>query len=326
MSRLGSVEAIMIRAKHGRPLLVLASFGALAASSTACTSASDDGITPRVEVLDRTTQGLTSATLEWVNGTYGTGCKNPNTGAAHSASDGWSLRISGSTPMTNGALAVTKGDSDCVLTLTGIGTTDNTFTASPGFALATSYQANSSSFAANSGPIAFYANAKISATDMASDFVITIVYSDDLKAADGGSKTGSYAQFAGTGSEGVVAAPQYTAVNTVAVQANADDTVSTTSGSFTLTLDTQAGDTYRVIDSNISSTLTFDNIDAAYNAAGGGADAVTISGSPITITSSALLAASVALPAKRTVLVRRTVSGVAAYQVFSLTFSPPPSS
>jgi hypothetical protein len=278
---------------------------------------------PRVELIDRTTQGLTSATLEWANGTYGTGCKNPSTGAAHLVTDAWSLRISGSTALTNAALAVTKGDSDCTLSLTAIGTTSTVYPAAPSFALTTSYQGTASSFSAESAK-AFYANAKISATDMASDFVVTIAYSDDLKQVDGGTKTGTYAQFSGSADAGMVAAPHYTSGNTITVSANENNTVSTTTGNFTLTVGTQAADAYRVIDGEINATLTFDNVDTAYNAVEGGAAAVTITGSPIPIASSAILAVSVQLPAKRTVIVRRTENGVAAYQVFSLTFSAAP--
>lgn len=295
------------------------------ASSAACTAAStDEVLDPSAVVIDKSTHALSAASIEWIDGTYSASCKNPETGAARTAGEGWSLRISGAATMTHPALKVTKGDSDCTLSLSGLRTTSALYDAAPAFAMATSYQSSGSAFSTGAGAIEFYGNAKLSATDMASNFTITVLVSDDLATASGGTKTGSYAQFAGSGDMGEVAAPEYSMTNTIALEANVDDTVSATTGSFTLSLGegAQAGDTYRIVDAELASP-TFASVDAAYNA-GGGHEPVTISGSPVTIASADLLANGTALPAKRTVIVRRVQDGVAAYQIFSLEFAAPP--
>lgn len=291
------------------------------ASSVACVSQSDDELlNPRAEVIDQSTQALTAAELLWINGTYGTGCKDPAAGTAHLATDAWSLRISGVATMTNDALAVTKGDSDCTLTLTAISTSGGVRTASSSFALGAAYAGSARSF--GSGAAKFFANAKINPADMSASPTVTVLFSDDLSAVDGGTKTGTYAQFAGTSGGTTVPAPNYeVSSNSIAVEANEDATVSATTGSFALTTGSVAGNTYRVILGELVSP-TYESVDTAYNAVSGDPAAVTISGA-VSIASANILANDVPLPAKRTVIFRKVVDGVASYQIFSLSFSAP---
>lgn len=296
----------------------------LASLSAACSmNAEEETIEPRAELIDSSTHALTSGTLEWLDGTYGTGCKNPTTGAARLATDAWSLRIAGTATMTNTALKVVKGDSDCVLTLTNIKGA-SLFAASPAIAMTASYQVSASSFAAAASARAFYANAKLSATDMAADFVVHVRFSDDLSAASGSTSASSYAQFSGSVNGTSVAAPSYTSSNTMAITATDTNTVASSSGSFTLTLASQDGDAYRVIDSELVSP-TFATVDDAWTSGAGDA-AVTIAtgGGAVAIASADIISNGVALPAKRTIVVRRAVDGVPAYMIFPIAFSAAP--
>jgi hypothetical protein len=304
--------------RHIALIALVASF-----SSAACTmNAEEEILQPNADLIDRSTHALTSGSLEWLNGTYGTGCKNPATGAAHEATDAWSLRIAGSADMDHAALKVVKGDSDCELTLTGIKGAAM-YAADPAIAMGSSYKMSASSFAAGSDPRAFYANAKLSATSMAANFTVHVLFSDDLAAASPSNKDSSYAQFSGSFDGGSVAAPAYSSVNTIALTATEDNHVSSTTGKLTLTVGAQAGEEYRVIDSELASA-TFASVDEAWNASGGGAPAVAISGSPVDIASADIIADGSALPAARTVIVRHVEEGVPAYEIFPLTFGAAP--
>jgi hypothetical protein len=297
-------------------------FAAVFACSTACTMSADETIHPTAETVNKSKHALTSGALQWLNGTYSAACKNPATGAMHSDGDAWSLRVSGSGDMTYGALAVAKGDSDCQLTLTEINASAGLYTTTSAIALDGDYKGTASAFTKD-GALGFYANAKLTVTGMNSAFAIRVVFSDDLSAAEESGKTPSYAQFSGGSESEPVAAPAYTGANSMTILANDDGTVSSTTGSFTLALGTgaQAGDEYRVLGE--LADPTFASIDAAWNAASG--SAVAITAAPVAIASSAILANSTALPAKRTIVVRRSSNGVAAYQIFPLAFAAPPS-
>jgi hypothetical protein len=313
----------MSKLKLGRTFAIVSAWSAVA--SAGCTEApSAAGLTPRVALIDRTTTGPMKVVPEWANGTYGAGCRDPGTGVSHRATDAWSLRIGGDAAMTHPPLFVSSADVGCTLTLDAIGTASAVYRAAPPFPLTTSYQPNASAFSAGDGTVAFYANAKLGTIDVGPDFVLSLAYSDEPTCVDAASMAGDSIPFAGASAAGLVAAPQYTARNTVAIETTEDGTVVGTTGSFTLTLDTQAGDSYRVIASGIDRVLTFAKVDAAYKADGGGAPAVPIDGSPIAIASSTLLADAVTLPTRRTLVVRREVDGVPAYQVFRLAFKPPP--
>jgi hypothetical protein len=290
------------------------------ASSAACSmSTTDEVLDPSAVVIDQSKHALTTGTLAWARGTYSTSCKNPDTGAARTASEEWTLKISGDTTST---LKVVRNDADCVLTLNALGTASETYLADPAIAMNDAYQAKGSAFAQDGGAIEFIANAKLSVADMSENFVMSILFSDDLASADGGSKTGSWAQFEGSSSEGVVAAPQYAVTNTIAVETDVDDRVSATTGSvaFSLASGKQAGDNYRIVDGAIAG-LSFATVDAAYNAAGGTAPAAIPT--PFTLQSAAILANGSELTAYRTVIVQRAVDGVASYQVFTLEFLEP---
>jgi hypothetical protein len=128
-----------------------------------------------VDGLGVSEDSLTSADLRSANGTYGAACH----GRAGTA---WSVAISMSAPLDNAALAVVRGNSACLLTLTelrvGAGTL---YTASAGIVLASAYAASSTVFTASGASITV--NAKLSTASFSSDFTVSVLHSQDSSLA-----------------------------------------------------------------------------------------------------------------------------------------------
>jgi hypothetical protein len=280
-------------------------------SPFACGSSPRDTVGAKVEVVDRTTHALTSGTLEWVNGIYGATC------FGHTGGDGWSLRVAGSNPMTSPALSVTKNDVACQLTVTAL-MADVIYESSPTIPLTTAYAGTASSFATRIAnvlqPVAFYANAKISATDFASDFIVTILYSDDVRSASP-STGATYQQFTGGTATTQVPAPDYTSgFSAMIIQVDVNATVSTATGSMDLIAGSNPGEEYVIVAGSGGST--FAEIDATYAAGTKVAVATSIS-------ASSFLNVGDQLPTVRTVIISHTVSGVVAYEAIHITFNAP---
>lgn len=122
----------------------------------------------QVETLTMRSATLLSEDLESVNGTYGVECVD-RAGA-------WSLGIAVDAALDNDELSVVINNDACVLTLTEIRTLDGAILADPPIALTTDYSVIPSAF---NDPIAFHGNAKMDAVSFASDFTLTVLYSDD---------------------------------------------------------------------------------------------------------------------------------------------------
>jgi hypothetical protein len=129
----------------------------------------------KTEVI-QTTQALTAGSVKAINGTYGAGC------LARAGS--WSVLVSGTDPLINPALSVVKNNIACSLTLTSI-VADQTYSGAPIIAMTTAYQGTASAFP-SSGPVSFYANARLGSTSFASSFIVTLVVSGDVTAASAG--------------------------------------------------------------------------------------------------------------------------------------------
>jgi hypothetical protein len=286
----------------------------LASGTGACVSPDDaDAVVASAEPIDRSTQALGTGTLLWANGTYGAGC------LTHSGS--WSLRISGAAAMDNAALSVVKNNTACVLTLTSL-VADQTYAATPSIAMGSSYAGSASAFAP-SGAVNFYANAKLSATTFSSDFVVTILYSDDKRAATG-ALTAGYASVAATSTATSQTSPNYTldmATDALAVQTDANYIVTAATGLADLTDGSTTGDGYIVDLGTLATTPTFAQLDAAYTAG----SPTTISGAnpQITAATFGLVGVDLTTAAVRTIVIRKSVSGVRSFQTFKITFSHP---
>jgi hypothetical protein len=276
-------------------LLVIAAGG--------CSSAEE--VTPEIELLDRTTQALGVGVLEWVNGTYGAGCVT--------RSGAWSARISGSAGMDNPALSVIMNNTACVLTLTELVGTD-TYLATPDIALGASYAGSASTFAIDGEALAFYANAKLDSLAFASNFTLTIPFSDDPGAASG-STSATYASVSSTGNQAQqVLAPDYAVgFGSLVLRTDVDQVVTTASGTVSLSLGSQAGEFY-VVNTNASLGSDFADIDAAYAAGTPAAVAATIPAASFSL-------GGTTLPEHRNIIILHASNGVKAYQVVTITFN-----
>jgi hypothetical protein len=287
-----------------------------AAVSGGCITPEDQVVTASAETINATSAALGAGTLLWANGTYGAGCV--------SRSGNWSVRISGSDPMDNAALSVLQNNTACVLTLTGL-VADQAYTASPSINMTTSYQGSASAFApASGGSLSFYGNAALSASTFASNFVVTILYSDNPNPGTG-AVTGGYASVSATSSATSVASPNYTldlTTGALTVLTDVNYVVQSVSGTANLVQGTITGGGYFVDQGTLPASPTFAQLDTAYTAA----TKTAMSGSnPQTIPASAFGLSGVDLTtsAVRTIVIQRVVSGVPAYQTFKITVSHP---
>lgn len=286
----------------------------LAVGSGGCIGRQDEtvaqvGGTP--EIIRMTQQPLAAANIQWINGTYGASC-------AQNASGSWSLGVATSTGMTNSALSVVKNNTACVLTLTAVvanvASTSTVYNASSGITLGSSY-GSAASFATSAASTvkAFYADAFITPANFSANFALTLAYSDDPRNLTG-SVSHTYTTVTASSSTSLVSAPDYTfAAGSLAIQTDANSVVTANGGSATLTVGSNAGQSY-VIDTTLGASPTFDAINTAYNAG----TAVAIATAP---SGSSLLAIGTTLPTTRNIIVQNISNGVIAYEVIRVTFS-----
>jgi hypothetical protein len=256
--------------------------------------------------IDNTTQALAGGTLAAIDGTY-TGCRG--------RSGAWSVRITGSTAMTNPDLSVVLNDTSCVLTVTGLMNTSGTVMAAAApMVLGSSYTGSPSAFGGGS----FYANAKLSPADFSSDFVVSVIFSDDPGLAMG-TITATFQSEVATATAASVPAPSYGIDLTgILLTTDAHNIVYTEAGGAVLTSGAQDGQTYVVVSGGGLSTYTA--IDAAYLGAG---TPKTI-GASIPVADFSLHMVNLTGNQVRTLIVANTVNGIRSYQRFQITFSPAP--
>jgi len=276
----------------------------------ACSSSSGDPAAHgKVVLVDRGSQALLASQLLSVNGTYGAGCRE-RTGD-------WSAAIAIGATRDFDELSVVLNDTTCVLTLTELHTMGGgRIVAAPAITLTTSYQATPSSFLV---PVEFYANARLSAVDFASDFVLNILYSDDprLAAAD---VVASFAVAESSVTAAAVPAPNYTLdVTGLSVLTDVNDIIQSVTGSIGLTAGSVTGQRYVVL--NGSGLILYEDVDAAYLAA---ASSALMGSIPAADFAASLLTVDLTgAPTVRTLIIANTVEGVASYQVFAITFHEP---
>ncbi|HSO31368.1 MAG TPA: ice-binding family protein [Labilithrix sp.] len=150
--------------------------------ASACSASAGGDVTARLELLGHREDALASASITSISGTYGADCD----GRSASGTDAWTLSD----------LRVRKNDSDCVLAVTNIVTLGATYLGDPPIALDTTnaYPTGASAFGVAGGPLAFHANAKISALTFSDDFTISLLVSDAPSAVDAGSRAAIVAQ------------------------------------------------------------------------------------------------------------------------------------
>ena len=254
---------------------------------------------------------LAQSAILWLNGTY-VGCFN--------RSGAWSARVSGTATMDNPALTVVKNDPACVLTLTAM-VADQTYTAAPAISLSTSYASSPSTFAA--GATQLLANARLETGSFGSDFQITFVYGGDTApTVASAAVSGEYTTVQSTTAATVVLPPTYT-LDTSALrsQVNLVGLVYTMTGTAVLNDGTITGASYVIDMGTLGATPTYAQTGSAYTAAI--ATQKTITGANPVIAASEFAAGGVNLLGAtqiRSVIVKRTSAGIAAYQIFRVSF------
>lgn len=275
-----------------------------------CGSAPPAEVQARPEIVNRAGGALATASLKWLNGTYGPSCV--------SRSGSWSLDLGGTSGvMDYPALSVVRSNAGCELSITAL-VADATYTASPALALSSNY-GSASAFAKPSGGPSFYGNAKLGSSSFDGNFVLSLLFSGDATGQTG-STSGTYATSTATSSSSAVAPPDYAfSLTGVAYEYDVNKVVTQVSGGVALTDGTYPGDSYVVDAGTLGASPTFADYDAAYTA---GTKTSISSVNPTVATSNLLsVGTSVASPVVRTIVLRRVVQGVVAYQAIRVTFT-----
>lgn len=266
---------------------------------------------PPGEVLGTATSALSNGSVQWINGTY-TNCVN-KTGS-------WSARVSGVAPMDNPALSVVQNDNTCVLTVTGV-YADQAYAATPSIVLGTSYAATASFF--GTGAAQFTANAKLDSNQFAADFQISLVYGDISTTPTNHVVNSAYATVQASTVATYVAAPNYSInVSGLQFQLDALKIITSVGGTATLTDGSVTGSQYAIDMGTLPANPTYAQVQLAYTAAIltqkpiSGANP-TVNGSQFNVVGLSLLGGVTQV---RTLIVQRSVAGVAAYQLFRITF------
>jgi hypothetical protein len=276
-----------------------------------CSSAPATEVRAQPEIVNRSGGALATASLKWLNGTYGPSCV--------SRSGAWSLDLGG-TPglMDNPALSVVKSNVGCELAVTAL-VADVTYSASPALPLKSTYGSTASAFSKPGEGPSFYGNAKLDTSTFDGNFVLSLLFSGD-PSGQTGSTSGTYASSTATSSSSAVAPPDYAFdLSGVAYQYDVNKVVTSVSGGVALTDRNYQGESYVVDTGTLGASPTFADYDAAY-ASG---TKTSISATNPTVDTSKLLSVgtNVSSPVVRTILIRRVVDGVVAYQAIRVTFT-----
>jgi hypothetical protein len=295
----------------------LGSIGALAGAllmQTACASEDDDTVNGRVVVVDQTSEALTLAGLVSVNGTY-TNC------TTHVNGTGWSIAIAGGAgggTLASPGVTVIQNDPTCALTLTSLvkdGTPDVTMTAAPAIALGATYVAGA--VASFGTPIEFHANALINPANFSSNFVVTILFSDDPNLDTGGFQASFFVATSTATATGVPAPNTTLDFSSFALMTDFNDVVTSATGTVALTPGSQVGQTYVLLE--VSGLTTYADIETAF-AGSVAAVPATIAAADFMLVGDDLTGAAQV----RTLIIANTVSGVVSYQVFEISFTEAP--
>jgi hypothetical protein len=304
--------------KHVRTL-TLQSVLVFACISAGCSVPTVESVSPRFELINKTASALSAASITVVNGTYSATC-------AGRLGDGTSAWVVDRVTPGNTSLTVIKNDNDCLLTITNVVTAAGTFLPGAPIPLdaVDTYQSSASPFALSGDPLAFYGNAKISSLSYASDFLVSLLVSDEPSATDSGDHAATaYATRTATVAASTVPAPSYTVgLGSFVVLRDDNNVVDSVSGYAQLTAGSQAGQDYAVHLGALDGTSTYGDVGSAFDAA---ATSGLISGlTALRVPASGFGLATIDLDTspQRTLIIRNMVSEVASYQLFLVTFTP----
>jgi len=296
---------------------LLCSAAVIAALTTGCSSAEDDSVRPKIEVLNRTASALSAEAVTAINGTYGVDCD----GRASDGTDPWTFVIGDANAST---LTVRKNDANCALTITSL-VADGTFIATPAITLGTTWQATASAFAEEGEATEFYGNAMISSTAFSDDPTISVIVSDSPNVSDAGEKEADFAVQSASFDLDTVAAPNYTiSFSGFSLEKDVNSVVQSVSGHAQLAEDSVAGQDYAIHLGELTSASSLGAIEAAYAGAASTGPLSALTSLEIPATEFGLMSPAVDLDGgvKRTVIIRNTTEGVSAYQLLVVTFTP----
>jgi hypothetical protein len=238
-------------------LLSLASTAVLAACSP---DASSDKVHAKGRLVDKTSQALGIGPIRALVGNYGPYCQDDPGGY-------WQLDLRPGG--TQSRLSVLRNDLACELIVTtiSVGTDgENTgYVAAPQFGLQPQYATPASAFRLMpDSPIEFYATARLSSASFDQDFVIDVMYSDDLQTLNASALAGHSVVTATAGQVGAKAAPNYAVDLTgVDIQQNRYTRVTSRTGNVVFTAGTEEANGYVVVMGDVDQT--FAGIESAYN-------------------------------------------------------------
>lgn len=274
-----------------------------------CAATVDEPTSEGDVVVGTATDPLTVGAVKWLNGTYA-GCID-RTGA-------WSARVSGSATMDNPALSVTRNDTACKLSLTGL-VADQAYTAVAPMLLGAAYPGAPTTFVSAGGTM--LGNARLESVTFASDFQLTFVHAGDDPPVTPLTVSGGYATVSSSSATTGVLPPTYTLdVNGLRFTADPVQLVVGITGYAILNDGLLTGSTY-VIDTMLGATPTYGQTAAAFAAAAPTQKSISsvnqqIPASEFGIVTLSLLGSTQV----RNVIVRRTVLGSHAYQILRVTF------
>jgi hypothetical protein len=280
-----------------------------------CDGSAPTSFAPRIVLTDRSTHPLMLAELQSANGLYSMDC------ASHGG-EAWSAPIVPGASLANRALLVARGDSACVLSLTSL-TGSQEYTASAAITLASNFQPFSTPFAGTAvpGDVAFYGNAFLNDPTFSVPSVISIIFSNDPSRVS----TSNTATAAETGIAQAFGqeAPNYSLdMGEVFVETDVDGLVTSATGSAFLFFNgTQPGQAYVVVNTPLTGTPTFDEIDTAFKAGPQVLLGGTLGGA---IDTSQFQLVTLEEPNVRYVIVGNTQFDVPSYQLFTITFNRSP--
>ena len=309
----------------GAPILGLLFLGVSAGGcslSESAEPAAGTGYTATVELDDRGSGALTVATVWAVKGTYGSECL-ARSGSWAIALNGYAL-VAGETP-----LHVEGDDVGCLLYITevkaGSATSPSSFLPADPFPLTTAYLEQGVAFLLDgAGATQFFANFRAEPDlAFASDFVVRMVYSDDVNKTNRNYVT-SYDVSVSTATAGLIEAPNSTlSLDELDVRVTLEHVVKKSAGSATLTQGTMLGDSYAIDLGTLATSPDYASVDAVFNAASMTRVVLTGPTQPISAEGFELTGVDLTTPQTRCIIVARTLSGVSSYQIFQITFLRP---
>lgn len=306
-------------AMNKRSIVSIRSFAILSAIVAAfavvgCSTKEDDDLVSPAISINRSGSAL-SLDLASIDGVFGAGC------SGHTENEPWSAAVDEHASLSYAVLRVRRNDATCTLKLTHVHTPSTSYAAAPALALGATFAAPSAFNDDGQSAIDFHGTAKLGDPTFAGDFTLDLLFSDATTEGETQTEGADGFEHSFTVTQANVPAPDF-GVNTSGhtLWTDPDDVVTTSTGSFQLTLNTQTAQAYAVVGSLLSTGMSAEDLETAFQAS-------THSGtlaSPYEIAASELdlLGQDLTDGVQRSIILRNTDEGVSSYQVLRFDFRP----